>query len=80
MNGINEETKMTLLDKHGVKWLTTLRFEDDKRKRLRMVGGWQGFIQANDVKANESIMLELIWEEETSCVLKFCSKVKLEIK
>ena len=52
MNGINEETKMTLLDKHGVKWLTTLRFEDDKRKRLRMVGGWQGFIQANDVKAN----------------------------
>ncbi|KAG7572055.1 B3 DNA binding domain [Arabidopsis suecica] len=77
MNGINEETKMTLLDKHGMKWLTTLRLVDYKSKRLRMAGGWQGFIQANCVKANESIMLELIWEEDTSCVLKFCSKVKL---
>ncbi|XP_020885759.1 B3 domain-containing protein REM14 isoform X1 [Arabidopsis lyrata subsp. lyrata] len=77
MNGINEDTKMTLLDKHGTKWLTTLRLVDYKSKRLRMAGGWQGFIQANCVKANESIMLELIWEEDTSCILKFCSKVKL---
>lgn len=77
MNGINEETKLTLLDKHGRKWSTTLRLDCEKSRRLRMVGGWKGFFQANCVKANESMMLELIWEEDTSCVLKFCSKVNL---
>ncbi|XP_010429446.1 PREDICTED: B3 domain-containing protein REM14-like isoform X2 [Camelina sativa] len=77
MNGIDKETKMTLLDKQGKKWSTKLHLEDDKSKRLRMVGGWKGFLQANCVKANESIRLELIWEEEKSCVLKFRSKVNL---
>ncbi|XP_010472473.1 PREDICTED: B3 domain-containing protein REM14-like [Camelina sativa] len=77
MNDIDKETKMTLLDKQGKKWSTKLHLEDDKSKRLRMVGGWKGFLQANCVKANESIMLELIWEEDTICVLKFRSKVNL---
>ncbi|XP_006293928.2 putative B3 domain-containing protein REM15 [Capsella rubella] len=76
-NGINKETKMALLDKQGRKWSTKLRSEGANSERLRLVGGWKGFLEANGVKANESIKLELIWEEETTCVLKFRSKVNL---
>ncbi|KAL1221440.1 putative B3 domain-containing protein REM15 [Cardamine amara subsp. amara] len=77
-NGINEETKMTMLDKHGVKWPVKLRFENDNR--IRVGGSWKDFLKANCVKTNESIKLELIWEKDSSCVLKFCSKVKLLTK
>ncbi|CAH8367189.1 unnamed protein product [Eruca vesicaria subsp. sativa] len=78
-HGINEETKMTLLDKNGVKWSTDLRSERTSRK-IRLVGGWQEFFKANCVKTGESIIVKLIWEGDKSCVLKFCSKVKKETK
>ncbi|CAN8284173.1 unnamed protein product [Cochlearia groenlandica] len=78
VNGISNINNMSLLDKQGVKWSTSLWF-DQNRKRMRIVGGWKEFCDANNAKIGESIMLELIWEEEDkSCVLKFCSKVKPE--
>ncbi|RID66339.1 hypothetical protein BRARA_D01489 [Brassica rapa] len=78
-HGINEEAKMTLLDKNGVKWSTDLRSEETS-DRIRLVGGWQEFFKANCVKPGESIIVKLIWEGDKSCVLKFCSKVKHETK
>lgn len=41
--------RMSLLDKHGVKWSIKLWFEKE-RKRMRLVGGWKEFYDANDVK------------------------------
>ncbi|KAF2603156.1 hypothetical protein F2Q70_00027840 [Brassica cretica] len=78
-HGINEEAKMTLLDKNGVKWSTDLRSEETS-DRIRLVGGWQEFFKANCMKPGESIIVKLIWEGDKSCVLKFCSKVKHETK
>ncbi|KAG2308242.1 hypothetical protein Bca52824_027990 [Brassica carinata] len=78
-HGINEETKMTLLDKNGVKWSTDPRSEKPSA-RIRLVGGWKEFFKANCVEIGESIMLKLIWEGDTSCILKFCSKVKQETR
>lgn len=77
MHGINEETKMSLLDKHGVQWSTNLRCEN-RGDRIRMVRGWKEFFKASCVKVGESIMVKLIWEGDKRCVLKFCSKVKQE--
>ncbi|KFK32628.1 hypothetical protein AALP_AA6G268100 [Arabis alpina] len=71
MHGINEETQMTLLDKKGVNWSTNLRGEKIG-DRIRLVGGWKEFFKANSVKPGESVEFELIWKEDTSCVLKFC--------
>ncbi|CAN6832689.1 unnamed protein product [Brassica oleracea] len=78
-HGINEEAKMTLLDKNGVKWSTDLRSEETS-DRIRLVGGWQEFFKTNCMKPGESIIVKLIWEGDKSCVLKFCSKVKNETK
>ncbi|CAH2061209.1 unnamed protein product [Thlaspi arvense] len=77
MHGINEETKMTLLNKNGVKWSTDLRYEKSG-DRIRLVGGWKEFFKAKCVKVGESVMFKLIWEGDTSCFLKFCCKVKQE--
>ncbi|KAF8050403.1 hypothetical protein N665_1978s0006 [Sinapis alba] len=76
-NGINAKTKLALLDKNGVKWSTDLRSEYNG-KRIRMIGGWKKFFKANFLKIGESIMFKLIWDGNTSCVLKLCSKVKSE--
>ncbi|XP_010472488.1 PREDICTED: putative B3 domain-containing protein REM15 [Camelina sativa] len=77
VSGIVKAKKMSFLDKHGVKWSTDLRF-DKKHLRMRLVGGWIEFCDANHVKIGESVMLELIWEAHESSVLKFCSKVMPE--
>ncbi|KAL1197924.1 putative B3 domain-containing protein REM15 [Cardamine amara subsp. amara] len=79
VSGIKKAKKMCLLDKHGVKWSTNLQFEKE-HKRIRLVGGWKEFCEANGVKIGESIMLELIWEADRNSVLKFCSKVMPVIK
>ncbi|CAH8330950.1 unnamed protein product [Eruca vesicaria subsp. sativa] len=73
LHGITVGTKLSLVDKQGVKWCTKLRSEGT---RIRMTGGWKDFFKANCVKTGESIKLKLIWEEDTSCVLKFCSIMK----
>ncbi|XP_010429462.1 PREDICTED: B3 domain-containing protein REM14-like [Camelina sativa] len=77
VSGIVKAKKMSFLDKHGVKWSTDLRF-DKKHLRMRLVGGWKEFCDANHVKIGESVMLELIWEAQECSVLKFCSKVMPE--
>ncbi|KAJ4902942.1 putative B3 domain-containing protein REM15 [Raphanus sativus] len=77
-HGIDEETKMTLLDKNGVKWSTVLRSGKTNNDKIRLVGGWQAFFKANCVKTGESIIVKLIWEGDKTCVLKFCSKIKHE--
>ncbi|CAN6832687.1 unnamed protein product [Brassica oleracea] len=77
-HGINEETKMRLLDKNGVKWSTDLRSGKTNIDKIRLVGGWQEFFKANCVKPGESIIVKLIWDGDKSCILKFCSKVKHE--
>ncbi|EOA29225.1 hypothetical protein CARUB_v10025498mg, partial [Capsella rubella] len=69
----NLAKKMSLLDKHGVKWSTKMSFEV-KRQRMRLKGGWKEFCNANGVKIGESVILELVWEADRSSVLKFCSK------
>ncbi|CDY45589.1 BnaA04g14560D [Brassica napus] len=73
-HSINEETRMTLLDKNGVKWSTDLRSEK-RSDKIRLVGGCKEFFKANCVEMGESIIVKLIWDGDTSCVLKFCSKV-----
>ncbi|XP_013636296.1 PREDICTED: B3 domain-containing protein REM14-like [Brassica oleracea var. oleracea] len=78
-HSINEETKMRLLDKNGVKWSTDLRSEK-RSDKIRLVGGWKEFFKANCVEMGESIIVKLIWDGDTSCVLKFCSKVKQETR
>lgn len=70
---------MTLLDKYGVKWSTDLRSEK-RSDKIRLVGGWKEFFKANCVEMGESIIVKLIWDGDTSCVLKFCSKVKQETR
>ncbi|XP_018436172.1 putative B3 domain-containing protein REM15 [Raphanus sativus] len=80
LHGINKETKMTMLDKNGVKWSTALRSEKNGGDRIRLVGGWKEFFKANCVEIGESIIVKLIWEGDKSCVLKFYSKVKQETK
>ena len=49
LNKIRMAKRMSLLDKHGVKWSIKLWFEKE-RKRMRLVGGWKEFYDANDVK------------------------------
>ncbi|KAL0670426.1 hypothetical protein Bca4012_033130 [Brassica carinata] len=71
-SGINVKTKLALLDKNDVKWPTDLRSEYNG-KRLRMIGGWKKFFKANFLKIGESIKFKLIWDGNTSCVLKLCS-------
>ncbi|KAF3559588.1 hypothetical protein F2Q69_00016643 [Brassica cretica] len=71
-NGINVKTKLALLDKNDVKWPTDLRSEYNG-KRIRMIGGWKKFFKANFLKMGESIKFKLIWDGDTSCVLKLCS-------
>ncbi|CAN8314981.1 unnamed protein product [Cochlearia groenlandica] len=77
-HGINEETRMSMLDKHGTNWSTQPRSEKNC-DRIRLARGWKEFFKANCVEKGESAVVELIWERDTSCVLKFCSKVKQEI-
>lgn len=71
-SGINVKTKLALLDKNDVKWPTDLRSEYNG-KRIRMIGGWKKFFKANFLKMGESIKFKLIWDGDTSCVLKLCS-------
>lgn len=62
--------KITLLDKHGREWPVNLI-------RMHLGAGFRKFLEAVDVKAYESFVLELVWEDPTIPPLfKFCSKVK----
>ncbi|VVB08862.1 unnamed protein product [Arabis nemorensis] len=79
VTGIKNAKNVSLLDKHGVKWSTEMLFEK-RTKRMRLVGSWREFCNANCVEIGESFILELIWEADRSSVLKFSSKVKPKTK
>ncbi|KAL1210423.1 B3 domain-containing protein REM7 [Cardamine amara subsp. amara] len=67
--------EITLLDKHGVKWPVNLLIEEGKG-RMHLGRGFKAFINAIGIEAYDSIVLELVWEETTIPMLKFCSKIK----
>lgn len=74
MNCINKPGKITLLSQDGVKRVVNL-FKEKIGGRMRLGKGWREFCEAQGVKIGDSFVLELIWEEEASPVLKFCTKV-----
>ncbi|CAL9216235.1 unnamed protein product [Arabidopsis halleri] len=74
VNGINKPRKITLLGQDGVKRVVDL-YQDKISGTMRFGKGWREFCEAQGVKIDESFVLELIWEEEASPVLKFCTKV-----
>ncbi|XP_010460280.1 PREDICTED: B3 domain-containing protein REM17-like isoform X2 [Camelina sativa] len=74
VNGINKPRKITLLGQDGVKRVVDL-YQEKKGGTMRFGKGWKQFCEAQGVKVDESFMLELIWEDEASPVLKFCTKV-----
>lgn len=68
--------KITLLDKHGVEWPVNLVMEKGNTK-TRLGSGLKEFFKANGIKAYESFVLELVWEDKTTLpILKFCSTTK----
>ncbi|XP_024009100.1 B3 domain-containing protein REM17 isoform X2 [Eutrema salsugineum] len=74
LNGINKPGKITLLGEDGVKKVVDL-LQNKRTGTMRIGKGWREFCDAHGVKIGESFVLELIWEEKASPVLKFCTKV-----
>ncbi|KAL1210422.1 B3 domain-containing protein REM6 [Cardamine amara subsp. amara] len=67
--------KITLLDKHGVKWPVNLLIEKGKGK-MHFGRGFKEFINSIGIEGYYSIVLELVWEDTTTPMFKFCSKIK----
>ncbi|CAA7015264.1 unnamed protein product [Microthlaspi erraticum] len=73
--------KITLLDKHGGEWPVNLGMQK-RYTRMRLGSGSLEFLKAVDVKACESFVLELVWDNTTippNPMLKFCSKIKTSL-
>ncbi|CAH2077351.1 unnamed protein product [Thlaspi arvense] len=69
--------KTTLLDKHGGEWAVALWMLD---RRMYLGSGLKKFLKAIGVEANESFVLELVWEDKASPpMFKFCSKIKTRL-
>lgn len=75
-NGIENEEKITLVDRYGIKRTTSLKLEDEYG-RMRLGKEWREFCDVNGVNIGESFKLKLIKEKEDTAthLLKFCSKV-----
>ncbi|CAN8306679.1 unnamed protein product [Cochlearia groenlandica] len=73
-NGLNEPGKITLLSKDGIKQVVDLLW-NNRNGVLRIGKGWREFCEAHDVKIGEPFVLELMWDEEASPVLKFFTKL-----
>lgn len=80
-NGLENASKITLVDRYGIKRTTTLK-PDNKHGIMRLGKEWREFCEVNGVKVGESFKMELINEEEeeeednrATHLLKFCSKV-----
>lgn len=74
-NGIEKARKITLVDRYGIKRVTTLK-PVGKYGRMRLGKEWRKFCEVNGVKTGESFKLELIKaKEDTAHLLKFCSNV-----
>ncbi|XP_010417225.1 PREDICTED: B3 domain-containing protein REM-like 1 isoform X2 [Camelina sativa] len=62
-NNMDKPGEITLLGKDGAKWLVSLLLE--KRGRMSLGKGWKDFAKANGLRTDDSITLELIWENAT---------------
>lgn len=72
-NGIYKPGKIALLGPDGVKKVVAL--SQNKRTGQMQIGkGWRAFGDAHGVKIGQPFVLELIWEDEASPVLRFCTK------
>ncbi|XP_024014114.1 B3 domain-containing protein REM10 [Eutrema salsugineum] len=72
-NGIKKAGRITMLDRYGTRWKTSLLMNKNQRGTMSLGRNWKGFCEINGVKMDESFVLELVWEERVP-ILKFCSK------
>ncbi|KAF2554130.1 hypothetical protein F2Q68_00035192, partial [Brassica cretica] len=72
-NGINKPGKITLLGQDGVKQEVAL-MQNKRTEQMQIGKGWRVFRDAHGLKIGHPFVLELIWEDEASPVLKFCTK------
>ncbi|KAG2265519.1 hypothetical protein Bca52824_072598 [Brassica carinata] len=72
-NGINKPGKITLLGQDGVKQEVAL-MQNKRTGQIQIGKGWRVFRDAHGLKIGHPFVLELIWEDEASPVLKFCTK------
>ncbi|KAL0656529.1 hypothetical protein Bca4012_077113 [Brassica carinata] len=72
-NGINKPGKITLLGQDGVKQEVAL-MQNKRTGQIQIGKGWRVFRDAHGLKIEHPFVLELIWEDEASPVLKFCTK------
>lgn len=72
-NGINKPGKITLLGQDGVKQEVAL-MQNKRTGQMQIGKGWRVFRDAHGLKIGHPFVLELIWEDEASPVLKFCTK------
>ncbi|KFK29766.1 hypothetical protein AALP_AA7G176200 [Arabis alpina] len=73
VNGI-KVGEITLLGQDGVNWMLSV-VKETSYGRMRLGRDWKGFCEVHGVKIGESFVLELIWDNDASPVLKFCNKV-----
>ncbi|XP_056865474.1 B3 domain-containing protein REM8-like isoform X1 [Raphanus sativus] len=79
VNGLIKPGKIILVDKKGAEWVMELKVEKTNGSIMYMYimsrNGWSIFCRVNEVRAGESLTLELI-RGGASPMLKFCSKME----
>ncbi|XP_018482102.1 B3 domain-containing protein REM5-like isoform X2 [Raphanus sativus] len=79
VNGLIKPGKIILVDKKGAEWAMELKVETTNGSIMYMYimsrNGWSIFCRVNEVRAGESLTLELI-RGGASPMLKFCSKME----
>ena len=82
-NGLIKPGKIIMVDKKGDEWVMELKVGKTNVSIMYMYimsrNGWRIFCDVNEVRAGESLTLELIRGGE-SPMLKFCSEVSYEIQ
>ncbi|CAH8390911.1 unnamed protein product [Eruca vesicaria subsp. sativa] len=73
-NGINKPGKITLLGQDGVRRVVALS-QNKRHGKMQIGKGWRVFRDAHGVKIGQPFVLELIWEDQASPVLKFCTNL-----
>ncbi|XP_020872303.1 B3 domain-containing protein REM3 [Arabidopsis lyrata subsp. lyrata] len=78
-NGIKEAEEIILVDKNGVKWPSYVA-SAKQRGEFYMAHGWKRFCEANKLNTGDTFTLEFVRGEDTTPMLKFCSKAKVKIE
>lgn len=77
-NGIKEAEEIILVDKNGVKWPSYVA-SAKQRGEFYMAHGWKRFCEANKLNTGDTFTLEFVRGEDTTPMLKFCSKAKVKV-